>query len=72
LGQLSSSGSGREKRERGRMHPVALPYPRIEPQTPPGAVYASRTFAALVAAERLEEFRRARQGCGFGRSGLSR
>jgi class 3 adenylate cyclase/tetratricopeptide (TPR) repeat protein len=30
---------------------------RIEPVTPPGQVYASQAFAALAAAERVEEFR---------------
>lgn len=29
---------------------------RIEPNTPPGEVYASRTFAALAAAEEIAEF----------------
>ena len=30
---------------------------RLEPVTPPGLVYASQEFAALVAAERIQEFR---------------
>ena len=29
---------------------------RMEPRTPPGEIYASRTFAALAAAEQVREF----------------